>query len=73
MFDDVLDRKEGFMDHKNVILTKQKNKHFSSGVKINHDFGQKYEICSDFFFFSKKDFRYDVSWRSREKRRLSGL
>ena len=51
MFDDALDRKEGFLDHKNFILTKQKNKHFSSGVKTW--FGQKYEICSD-FFFSKK-------------------
>ena len=33
MFDDVLDRNEGFLDHKNVILTKQKNERFSSGVK----------------------------------------
>ena len=33
MFDDVLGRKEGFLDHKNVILTKQKNEQFSSGVK----------------------------------------
>lgn len=33
MFDDVLDRSEGFLDHKNVILTKQKNERFSSGVK----------------------------------------
>ena len=40
-------------------------------VGVNRDFGQKYEICLDFFF--EKDFRYDVSWRSREKRRLSGL
>ena len=41
-------------------------------VGLNRDFGKKYEICLDFFFY-EKDFRYDVSWRSREKRRLSGL
>ena len=48
MLDDVLDRKEGFLDHRNVILTKQKNEHFSSGVKSW--FWSTYEICPVFIF-----------------------
>ena len=29
MFDDVLDRKEDFIDYKNATLSQSKNKHFS--------------------------------------------
>ena len=42
MFDNVLIETKGFLDNKNVILTKQNNVHFSRG--LNHDFGQKVEI-----------------------------
>ena len=51
MFDDVLDRNEGFLDHKNVILTKQKNERFSSGVK-SWFWSKIWNLLA--FFFSKK-------------------
>lgn len=51
MFDDVLDRNEGFLDHKNVILTKQKNERFSSGVK-SWFWSKIWNLLG--FFFSKK-------------------
>ena len=51
MFDDVLDRSEGFLDHKNVILTKQKNERFSSGVK-SWFWSKIWNLLA--FFFSKK-------------------
>ena len=50
MFDDVLHRKEDFIAYKNATLSQSKNKHFSwGGGGINHDFGQKFEISSEFF------------------------
>ena len=49
MFDDVLHRKEDFIAYKNATLSQSKNKHFSWGGGINHDFGQKFEISSEFF------------------------
>lgn len=51
MFDDVLDRNEGFLDHKNLILTKQKNERFSSGVK-SWFWSKIWNLIG--FFFSKK-------------------
>ena len=42
MFDNVLIETKGFLDNKNVILTKQNNVHFSRG--LNHDFGPKVKI-----------------------------
>ena len=46
MFDNVLIETKGFLDNKNVILTKQNNVDFSKG--LNHDFGQKVAISSLF-------------------------
>ena len=46
MFDNVLIETKGFLDNKNVILTKQNIVHFSK--RLNHDFGQKVEISSLF-------------------------
>ena len=46
-FDNVLIETKGFLDNKNVILTKQNTVHFSKG--LNHDFGQKVEISSFFW------------------------
>ena len=46
MFNDVLDRKEDFIDYKNATLSQSKNKH---NFFLNHDFGQKFEISSEFF------------------------
>lgn len=51
MFDDVLDINERFLDHKNVILTKQKNERFSSGVK-SWFWSKIWNLLE--FFFSKK-------------------
>ena len=63
---DVLERKEGFLDYKKVILTLSKNMEFT------HDFSQKFEISSESVFLLKR-LRYDASWYSRLKRMLSKL
>ena len=45
MFDDVPDRKQAFLDDKNIHLTQSKNWIFPK--ELTHDFGQKFQ----FFFF----------------------
>ena len=47
-FYDVVYKKEGFLECKNVILTESKNLHFSKG--LTHDFGQKLEISFESVF-----------------------
>ena len=52
MFDNVLNRKQGFLAYKNVttiICTMEKINLFSKG--LTQDFGQKIEISTKFFFF----------------------
>ena len=46
MFRDVQDRKEAFLDNKNMYLIFPKNRKFSKPV--THDFGRKLELSSWF-------------------------
>ena len=64
MFDNVLIETKGFLDNKNVILTKQNNVHFSRG--LNHDFGQKVEIS---LLFQKwtKIWQSMMFWREKKE------
>ena len=63
MFGDVLDRKEAFLDNKNIYLICPKNgKFFSKG--LSHDFGQKFELSSLFVFLENRP-RNDVWGCSR--------
>ena len=52
MFGDVLDRKEAFLDNKNMYLICPKNRKFSKG--LTHDFGQKFELSSLFVFIKNR-------------------
>ena len=62
MFGDVLDRKEAFLDNKNMYLICPKNRKFSKG--------QKFELSSWFVFIKNRP-RNDVWGCSREKRSFS--
>ena len=52
-FNNVLDRKETFFDHKNKIFQRLKNRIFPKG--LTHAFGQKIGIFFFICFQSKKD------------------
>ena len=52
MFGDVLDKKEAFLDNKNMYLICPKNRKFSK--KVTHDFGQKRELSSLFLFIENR-------------------
>ena len=68
MFDDVLDRKEDFIDYKNATLSQSKNEHFSwRGLIMISVKNLKFPLT----FF--KDLDMTLSWCSREKRGLSRL
>ena len=62
MFGDVLDRKEAFVDHKNMHLICPKIANFRKG--LTHDFGQKVELFSLFVFIENRP-RNDVWGCSR--------
>ena len=62
MFGDVLDRKEAFLDKKNMYLISPKNRKFPKG--LTHDFGQKFEPSSLFVFIENRP-RNDVWGCSR--------
>ena len=48
VFDDILVRKNAFLNYKNKRFKKSKNEHFSKGV--THGFGPKMVIFPTFFF-----------------------
>ena len=56
MFGDVLDRKEAFLDNKNMYLICPKNRKF---FKFSHDFCQKFELSLLFVFIENRP-RNDV-------------
>ena len=68
MFGDVLDKKEAFVDNKNMSFICPKNRKFSNG--LTHDFGQKFELSSMFVFIETRP-RNDVWVCSRWKRSLT--
>ena len=51
-FNNVLDRKETFFDHKNKIFQRLKNRIFPKG--LTHAFGQKLQFFTLFVFGQKK-------------------
>ena len=55
LFEYVLDRKDRFLDYKNVLFTRSKNCIFAKG--LTYDFSQKLAFLSIFFFFSKRQNR----------------
>ena len=48
VFDDILERKQAFLDYKKEKVKKVKNWDFSKGV---HGFGQKFENFPSFYFW----------------------
>ena len=58
MFDGILDKKQVFLNYKNITLRFAKNWHFPKG--LTHDFGPKVEISSKFSSLQKGlDMRLD--------------
>ena len=63
MFGDVLDRKESFLDNKNMyLICPKKIGNFPNG--LSHDFGQKFNVSSLFVFIENSP-RNDVWGYSR--------
>ena len=57
MFGDVLDRKESFLDNKNMYFYVRKIGNFPKG--LTHDVGEKFELSSFFVFIENRP-RNDV-------------
>ena len=63
MFGDVVDRKEAFLDNKNMyLICPEKKENFPKG--LSHDFSQKFELSSLFVFIENRS-RNDVWGCSR--------